>query len=179
MGKHINPRRQVPLLERFWAKVNQNGPVPPQREDLGSCWLWIGGLGGGGYGKLSKGKKREGNVVAHIFAYETFVGPVPPGMELDHLCRNRTCVRPTHVEPVTHRENLQRGDTFQARNARKTHCSKGHPFDTTNTKLDVDTRHNCTHRRCRTCSRYYSRQWKAKRNQQHHTESEGTITTNG
>ena len=78
---------------------------------------------GGGYA-------RWGNVYAHRAAYELFVGPIPSGYEIDHLCRVRDCVNPDHLEAVTRRENLLRGDTFAATHAAKTECPRGHPYDT-------------------------------------------------
>jgi hypothetical protein len=78
------------------------------------------------------------------------MGAVPEGLELDHLCRVRGCVNPKHLEPVTHRENLMRGESWSAVNARKTHCPEGHPYDETNTYIDGKGR-----RRCRECARAY------------------------
>ena len=62
-------------------------------------------------------------------AYEMVVGPIPDGLQIDHLCRVRNCVNPDHLEPVTPRENTMRGYSIQAQNARKTHCIHGHPFE--------------------------------------------------
>lgn len=91
----------------------------------------------------------EGRMVtAHRWAYEHWVGPIPEGTELDHLCREVLCVLPTHLEPVTHRENLMRGKGFAARNARKTHCPQGHKYTDENTY--VNPRGS---RECRTCIR--------------------------
>ena len=88
--------------ERFWAKVVNDTET--------GCWLWSGATTTG-YGRfhLAMGLPL---VVAHRFAYETLVGPVPAGLDLDHLCRVRRCVNPAHLEPVTRRENLMRGDTI-------------------------------------------------------------------
>lgn len=131
--------------KRFWAKVNRNGPVSSHRPDLGPCWEWTKGQRGAGYGSFRLDGRPQR---AHCVAYEWANGPVPDGMELDHLCRNRICVRPSHLEAVTHRENLLRGEGFAALNARRTHCHAGHPFDETNTYID-----RRGERVCRTCAR--------------------------
>lgn len=99
------------------------------------CWIWTGQVSGRGYGQASgwgsdgSYKKRP----AHRFLYEYLVGPVDRKLDLDHLCRNQLCCNPAHLEPVDHRTNVLRGDGPSARNARKTHCKWGHPFDEVNT----------------------------------------------
>ena len=90
--------------------------------------------------------------LAHRYSYEKFVGPIPEGLQLDHLCRVRNCVNPEHLEPVTCRENLLRGNTLNAMNARKTHCVNGHEFTPENTKYRPDGR-----RRCAACSKARNR----------------------
>jgi hypothetical protein len=95
---------------RFWEKVDKDGPVPEHRPDLGPCWMWTASLNAGanqGYGHFGVGQKV---VFAHRFAYELANGPIPDGLMPDHLCRNHPCVRPSHLEPVTNRENCLRGD---------------------------------------------------------------------
>ena len=109
-------------LERFIAKI--------QVTDEG-CWEWQASKVHDGYGWFNKGGH---NVRAHRWAYEHFIGPRPEGLTLDHLCRNRGCVNPHHLEAVSIRENLLRGDTFQSANAAKTHCPQGHPYDEANTR---------------------------------------------
>ena len=87
------------------------------------CWISNRSGNGDGYTKLTfEGKVRA----THRFAYEVFVGPIPDGTVLDHLCSQRACCNPEHLEPVVFKENLMRGDTPAALNARKTHCPKGH-----------------------------------------------------
>lgn len=126
----INDERLPP---RFWQKV-----LPT----AGGCWEWNAGRDKDGYGTYWA---RRGKVRAYRRAYETLAAAVPAGMQLDHVCRNRTCVNPSHLEPVTCRENLLRGDTAAARNASKTHCHAGHEFTPENTGIDG------AHRYCREC----------------------------
>lgn len=130
--------------ERFWPKV----------EPTGFCWIWKGSLGrhGHGYFNLGADENRRG-VAAHKFAYETLVGIVPDGLELDHLCRNPPCVNPDHLEPVTHAENLRRG--FAPSNVinRRQVCGEGHdiskPEQVYVTKSGRRTCKKCTARRQR------------------------------
>lgn len=143
MPPHLTPH------QRFWAKVNKNGPVPYDAPQLGSCWLWKGPDNGTGYCQFTAAGRM---VYVHRWAYEQEYGPVPPGLQCDHLCRVRQCVRPSHIEPVTHRVNLLRGTGPSARNSRKTHCIHGHPFDEANTRHRPDGR-----RECRACHREWER----------------------
>lgn len=121
--------------QRFWVKV----AVPVD----GECLTWTGAIQSGGYGNFRKDGK---TYKAHRVAYELRVGPIPEGAVLDHLCRNRACVRPDHLEAVTQRENVRRGDSKMARDALKTHCHNGHEFTPENTKVDSYGRH------CRACA---------------------------
>ena len=99
---------------RARVRVNENG-----------CWIWQQSLSMG-YGHASWKRKQ---IKAHRLAYFAFVGEVPEGKELDHLCRERKCCNPEHLEPVTRRENLLRGETIPAENAKKTKCKRGHSLD--------------------------------------------------
>lgn len=127
--------------ERFWSKVDASG----------DCWLWTRWCSDRGYGYYSIAG--EGNHAPHRYAYEALVGPVPTGLELDHLCRNPRCCNPDHLEPVTHAENLRRSPIAPAtRNARKTTCVNGHPFDTLNTYVTPTGA-----RRYRACARANAR----------------------
>lgn len=138
----------TPLSDRVWAKVNKDGPIPENRSDLGPCWDWLGAKNSNGYGHISRGRRGEGRVPAHQATYELMVGPVPDGNELDHLCRRPSCVRPSHLDPVTHRVNCLRGVSPRAKQAAQTHCIHGHPFDDKNTYRSKDGR-----RACRACHR--------------------------
>jgi hypothetical protein len=128
-----------PLDERFWAKVD--------RGDEDQCWEWQAGRTNG-YGIFWIGDRL---VRAHRFAYELLVGPIPDGLELDHLCRNRACVNPGHLEPVTREENLRRGIHV---NREKTHCPQNHPYDEVNTYIEGGRRH------CRICVREAGRRYR-------------------
>ena len=110
------PPRSRPAEERFWEKVDTTGP----------CWQWMASLAKG-YGQFWNGERRQ---MAHLWAWENLVGPRDEAMDLDHLCRNRKCVNPDHLEPVSRGENLHRG---AHRNKVKTHCPQGHPYDDENT----------------------------------------------
>ena len=136
-----------PLESRFWAKVNKDGPIPQYRPDLGPCWLWTAALHNG-YGSITSGGWHGRTMPAHAVAWQIENGPVPPGSEMDHLCRVRHCVRPSHIEPVTKTENLRRGFSPSAVNARKTHCDRGHEFTPENTVRRPHAPHK---RRCRAC----------------------------
>jgi hypothetical protein len=134
--------------ERFWPKVDVSGV----------CWEWTAGKNVDGYGKFNLAGDEATCVLAHRWLYEHRVGPVPEGMELDHLCRNRACVNPDHLEPVAHVENVLRGVSQWALNAAKTHCVKGHPYTPENTARQANGG-----RRCRTCQREWSRAHKARK----------------
>jgi hypothetical protein len=126
------PELEMSLEERFWSKVDKNGPIPAHRPELGPCWLWTARISTGGYGAFQIGKRP---ISAHVAAWELVHGPIPTGVERDHLCRVRRCVRPDHLEPVTHQENVLRGEGIAARQAQRTHCPKGHPYDAENTRI--------------------------------------------
>lgn len=111
---------RLSLRERFDAKW--------ELDDGTGCWNWLAGNNSAGYGVISLGRATEGNVLAHRLSYKLHAGEIQQDLELDHLCRNVRCVNPDHLEPVTHQENVLRGVSPPAFNARKTHCDKGHPL---------------------------------------------------
>lgn len=109
------------LPDRFWAKVD--------RTDLFGCWLWTGAVGSAGYGLFKPRLKADGDSapeLVHRLAYEDLVCAIPVAYTIDHLCRVRLCVNPTHMEAVTQRANILRSNGMSARHARATHCSRGH-----------------------------------------------------
>lgn len=136
--------------QRFWSKVNKRGPMPPQSVAPGSCWEWMAAKTSGGYGQFWS---KPALVVSHRYAYELLIGPIPEGLQLDHLCRNRACINPQHLEPVTQQVNILRGFSVATTNRLKTHCPHGHQYTSENTY--IHPRNNG--RICRACARRRSR----------------------
>ena len=135
-------RRSLPPAERFWPKVDKNGPVPPHRPELGPCWLWTAYCRDGRYPWMHY----EGRpLAAYRVAYILFIGPIPEGLHLDHLCRVPSCVNPAHLEPVTQQENNRR--EFAA----ITHCPQGHEYTPENSGYTCSGKYRF--RYCRICSR--------------------------
>lgn len=152
------------LCEKHYSRWKRHGDplvvlkdhTPPEqrwrytyRVDDRGCWVWTGPLSRG-YGVVSCGAGNQRS--AHIFVWEQHNGPVPDGLELDHKCRNPACVRPAHLEAVTHLVNVRRGDAG-INNARKTHCTQGHEFTTANTSHTKQG-----FRQCRACARRSNRE---------------------
>jgi hypothetical protein len=146
---HCSRRRPVPKgiyqrkvrspEQRFWQKV----------EKTAFCWNWTGAKDRKGYGCFYAGSG-IGMVLAHRYAF----GARPEDMELDHLCRNPSCVNPSHLEFVTPRENMIRGYSIAAMNLRKTHCKRGHPLNGRNLYIPKKG-----HRRCRICWYRSNKKW--------------------
>lgn len=114
------------------------------------CWEWVGRIGSDGYGRWTRhvGGRTIGTT-AHRALWERTLGPLSDDLDLDHLCRNRGCVRLDHLEPVSRRENVLRGIGVAAIHALKTHCANGHLFDAANTYVNPNKKHPC--RACRKC----------------------------
>ena len=143
--------------QREWRRrqlIALNGSVKPRCLDhslaariefyscyAGDCIVWTGTTNNRGYGMIGVADK---DVLAHRLAYELARGPIPEGLTLDHLCRNRICVNPAHLEPVTMRENIRRG----IKGVLTTHCPQGHAYDAENTYITESG-----WRVCRTCKR--------------------------
>ncbi len=138
------------LLDRFWKKVNKNGPVPDGREP---CWIWTAAKTKRGYGHFAIDQHQV--FQAHRFAYALLIGPIQEGLTLDHLCRNPECVNPSHLEPVTLTDNIRRGSSPSAANRRLETCRLGHPFIVTVSADRPEGR-----RRCKICASARARERK-------------------
>lgn len=139
-------RKIIPLRDRFWSKV----------EKTTTCWNWIGAKSHQGYGQFTDHTSRS-NWPAHRLAYELAVGPIPDGLQLDHLCRNRACVRPDHLEPVDAKTQASRRGAAVA--AQNTHCRKGHPYDLYGRRYPNGNRY------CGECNRVSQREFQRRRAQ--------------
>ena len=129
--------RYPPLIDRFLSKIEEPFDVH------NDCWVWSGRLDKRGYGRIgAKGKTQ----LAHRVGYELFVGPIPLGHDLDHLCKNPKCVNPDHLN------TLPPSDHYGQGNREKTHCLRGHPFDEANTYLTPSG-----DRMCRICRRIHDK----------------------
>ena len=142
-----------------WFGLGLPANVEAKIGSLGECgcWNWLAAKTNG-YGVV----QHQGRVQrAHRVVYETLIGPIPAGLELDHLCRNRSCVNPVHLEPVSGAENIARGESMSAIHARQTHCKRGHELSKENVYLR--RRGALIERFCRACSRLRDAQRYARR----------------
>lgn len=139
----------VSVEERFWSKVNKTE----------SCWLWVAGHTNNGYGVFNA--KEFSSRMAHRISYELSVGMIPEGLQIDHLCKVTLCVNPTHLEPVTPQENVNRSDMAQLNRERltQTHCNRGHELSGNNVNPSAKGRR----RRCRLCGRIRIWEYRIKR----------------
>jgi hypothetical protein len=145
--------RHWPWEDRYWQYVEKGGH-----------WLWIGGRNKAGYGTFYRDGQKFN---AHRIAWEILVGPIPDGMELDHTCKVRRCVKvvadefgPAHLQPVTHHKNVLIGDGWAGTHARSTHCPRGHEYDLV---LPPTANRPNGGRWCRRCQREASRIYHAQR----------------
>lgn len=136
------------IPERFRSKIHFSSS---------GCWEWTAHRNKDGYGTYQLSKRVSAK--AHRVAYEMMVGPIPEDLELDHLCRNRACVNPFHLELVTHRENILRGTSPTAIHAAKTHCIHGHEYTPENTISKISKSTGNLRRQCRECTRAYMKEY--------------------
>lgn len=141
-------KRFLSFPKIFWIKVKKTQ----------TCWNWIGYIGKTGYGQFKKNNKMQ---KAHRVSYELYKGKIRRELEIDHLCRNKKCVNPKHLEAVTHRENMLRGNSFVAINAKKIRCKYGHKFDKKNTGFFID-KNKCQGRYCKKCRNLYQKYYRIK-----------------
>lgn len=141
-------RPKTSIVERFFSKIIVN----PKTQ----CWEWSG-TKRSGYGRITTGGVRGSVVSAHRFSYEHHIGPIPAGLVLDHICQNRSCCNPSHLEPVTNRENILRGTGIAAKNASKVFCKRGHLLAGENLFVQANGARGC----CQ-CRRDYSRAYMQK-----------------
>jgi len=137
-------RPAAPLEDRYWPKVDRRGPE--------ECWPWIAALAPNGYGHFNG--QDGSHLLAHRIAYQLANGPIPEGLTIDHLCRNRACCNPAHLEAVLQRTNTLRGTGFAAVNATKTHCPQGHEYSPENTYVSSSGERSCRACGRASCSRY-------------------------
>lgn len=130
-----------------------------ERVTESGCWIWLGSTNGKqGYGVVYFNRRMQ---LAHRLSYELHKGPIAQGLQIDHLCRVRLCVNPNHLEPVSARTNLVRGNGFAGLNARKTHCKYGH--DLMNARTQKHFKAGTPVRICRACRSIWNRQQYLKR----------------
>ena len=157
-------------MTRSWPKPKPIGSrllARIQKDADTGCWNWLGCISAEGYGRMGAGNGHTADYT-HRLSYREFVGPIPDGLHIDHLCRNRRCCNPDHLEAVTQRENLVRGEGPAAR-ATATCCARGHAFDEANTYRKP----NGT-RLCRACERIRA----AKRRASKHDDYDGAEDAN-
>jgi hypothetical protein len=138
--------------ERFESYTDRDGLLPPHRPELGPCWEWRAGRFSSGYGAFHP--CHGTTELAHRYAYESLVGTIPAGLVIDHLCRNRGCVNPDHLEAITNEENLRRGFGYRLRNGMDSACIHGHEYTPDNTYTNPNDPSDI---RCRECSRIRDR----------------------
>jgi len=147
-GDPLGARHILTDDERFTPHVQRAGSLPEGRPGLGPCWVWTGTVGGNGYGYVNAADRSK--KLAHRVAYERTYGAIPDGTVIDHLCRNRRCVNPHHLEAVSNEENLRRGLGYRLRNGMDTACVNGHRYTPENTYRNPNKPEEI---RCRTCAR--------------------------
>lgn len=143
-------RKRKATIERLLSRLQRNK----------DCWDWTGAVTNGGYGQITGYVNNiKKNLITHRVVYEYFNGSIPKGLTIDHLCRNRLCQNPDHLEAVTQKVNTARGISVTAINTSKTHCTNGHPYYGAN--LLMDKKRNI--RMCKACRKEVHYNWRLKR----------------
>lgn len=132
-------RAITPVIDRLMARVVKTES---------GCWIWTGSTSHKGYGKIGIKKPTPKTLATHVVTYTHYVGPVPKGLELDHKCKTPLCCNPDHLEPVTHKENVNRGSSPGAVIGRTGYCRRGHEMSEDNWYYLPD---GSGRRQCRTC----------------------------
>lgn len=128
------------------------------KQITGECWLWAGTINNRGYGDISMKIDGVWRIRrAHRVVYEALVGEIPEGLVIDHVCREKACVNPDHLEAVTEKENILRGIGSTSVNARKTECIRGHKYTPENTRMNRGSRN------CKTCIKHFAYEKYAKK----------------
>lgn len=147
LGQKRAPYRNWFTFEKGLERVSGRGP--------NDCWEWPGTVATNGYGLVRDSNRKLRRV--HRVSYERLVGAIPAGLVIDHLCRNKKCFNPRHLEAVTVRINTVRGVGFSAWNARKTRCNHGHELDEANTYVLPAKGKRGARRICRACHAHSKR----------------------
>lgn len=152
MSAYIDALGNEKFMARYWSKVALDGP--------GQCWEWHGGMSGRGYGVTHF---RGRTLAAHRIAYVAQGRTISDGMVIDHICRNRLCVNPTHLRETTQAINsVENSLSIPAFNKVKTHCPQGHLYSLENTRMQRKSSSSSS-RNCRTCHLVHSRRYKQKK----------------
>lgn len=169
-GPPRGPRKKKPVPGK-WLPVRPRLEARHVKNEVTGCWEWTAGTNGvSGYGTINV---RGRQTLAHRASYEEYVGPIPEGRELDHLCRNRKCINPAHLDPVTSSENHRRSPLDKAgQHAKKTHCPKGHEYTPDNTWMQPQWKY--PHRFARVCRTCYPERKHYKTLAQHLAEQEAS-----
>lgn len=154
--------KQIQVDERLRSRFLHRQIRVIRRGDW-ECWIWQGACDRAGYGVIVRDRQ---SYRAHRVSYEIFIGPIPPGLVIDHLCRTRNCLNPEHLEPVTIGENVRRGESISMTQGKRTHCVNGHPFSSDNVRLSSYRQKDFTrgtYRKCKECARQIGQRYRERK----------------